>query len=487
MPFLNFKFLTRWNSKCPKRFPHFNLKFMFTSCLQIISILTLLGSSPLHAENRIYIDVGQAQVRKSLMALPPLQFYGKPNAAHLKVGQEIFKALYNDLNVSNYFTFINPSAFLEDTNTIGLKPAPGEANGFHFTSWKTIGAEFLIRAGYQIKDQKTIHLETYLYSVPKAELIFGKIYEGPLSAERKIAHTYANDILEKLTGKKGMYTSKIVVATNKGGGKAKKIYVMDWDGANEKSISNTNTIHISPTWSRDGKKVAYTAYAYHTKQHTTNPDLFVYELATGKRWLVSYRKGMNSGADFFPDGKSLLLTLSVGGTPDIYKIGIDGKHATPLTHGPNKAMNVEPAISPDGKRIAFSSDRSGNPMIYVMPIGGGAAKRITIAGKYNASPAWSPDGKKIAFAGFDKDHFDIFIMNPDGTQMERLTDAKKKNGRPSDNESPSFSPDGRYILFTSNRTGTHQMFIISPDGKNEHQITYDRADYSKPKWSPDLD
>ncbi len=217
-----------------------------------------------------------------------------------------------------------------------------------------------------------------------------------------------------------------------------------------------------------------------------NPDLFVYELKTKRRWLVSYRDGLNTGAEFMNDNQHLLLTLSQRGSADIYKMTLDGKNITPITRGPGSAMNVEPAVSPDSKLIAFSSDRSGKPMIYTMSTSGTDIKRKTFAGHYNATPTWSPDSKKLAFAGFDreKNNFDIFIMNLDGSGLLRLSSARKTNGKWSNNEDPAFSPDGRHILFISDRTGIKQLYMVNIDGSNERRITYDNKFYSKPKWGP---
>ncbi len=437
------------------------------------------------SDSKIYISVGEAKVRKSLLALPAFKYFSASKSkANIQLGDELFKIIYNDLNVSGLFTFIKPAAFLENPQNTSLKPAPGDSKGFKFKNWKTIGAEFLIRGGYKVSGND-LSLEIYVYHVPQAKLIMGKTYEGSKSSVRKIAHAFSNDLMKSLTGKRGMFDTKIVASVSKPPG-SKEIFIMDWDGANPKKITNHKSIAISPAWSTDGNKIAYTAFAYHPKAKTRNADLFLYNIKSGKRWLISYRKGINSGATFLPDEKHLLLTISQTGSPDIFKMTEDGKKLTRITRGPGRSMNVEPAISPDGKTIAFSSDRSGKPMIYTMSVHGGPAKRLTFAGKYNASPTWSPDGKKIAFAGFDKGHFDIFIINANGSGLKRLTKAKKTNGKWANNESPTFSPDGSAIMFTSDRSGTHQLYIVSPDGNNERRITFDRKSYEKPKWSPFL-
>lgn len=436
----------------------------------------------------IYIKIGEAQKKKSLLAFPVFQFSGNAAATpgHQAIGSEIYRVISNNLTVSGYFQFISESAFLEDVTKTGIRPKPTDANGFQFETWRQIGAEFLIRGSYSVAGD-TVTLETYTYHVPKGQLVLGKRYRGGKDAVRRIAHTFSNDLMEALSGVKGMFLSRLTFASDRGGGGFKEIYVMDWDGANVERITNHKSIALSPAWSIDAKRVAYTAFVQRAKSKTRNADMFIYELLTGKRWLVSYRQGINSGAAFSPDNKSLLLTLSQGGTPDIYRMNFEGELMGKITNGPRGAMNVEPAISPDGSKIAFSSDRSGNPMIFIMGSDGSNPKRVTFAGKYNATPSWSPDGKKIAFAGWTAGNFDIFVMNSDGTNMVRLTSAKKPNGKAANNEDPAFSPDGRFVVFASNRTGRNQLYISNVDGTEERRITNDNFNYFKPKWSTNIE
>lgn len=468
-----------------------NFKSLKIFSFAFIAMSLALSSSKLQRRavaDDIYINIGEATVKKSLLAVPPLLYFGtNPSSkTNIETGQELFKVINNDLNVSGFFTLIKPEAFLEDPSKTSLRPAPGDPKGFDFGKWKTIGTEFLIRGGYRVSGSK-VSLEIYLYHVPRATMVLGKTYEGSQSSLRTIAHTFADDAIKALTGKQGMFRTKLVASLQEGGTGNKEIYIMDWDAEDKKKVTEHKSIAISPAWSNNGEKIAYTAFAYHTRAKTRNPDLFVYELATGKRWLVSYRKGSNSGASFLPGDDHILLTLSQSGSPDIFKMTADGKSLTQITKGPRGSMNVEPDYSEKSGRIAFSSDRSGRPMIYTMKMDGTDLKRLTFAGKYNASPSWSPDGKQIAFAGHDKGHFDIFVINADGTGLKRLTSATKSNGQGADNEDPSWSPDGRHIVFVSNRTGLNQIYMISPDGSNERRLTYDRNAYFKPKWSPFLD
>ena len=212
-------------------------------------------------------------------------------------------------------------------------------------------------------------------------------------------------------------------------------------------ITSANAPHLSPSWSRDGRFVTYTSY------EDGNPDLFIYEVATGKKRKLSGRKGMNSGSNWAENGKVIAFTGSVDGDADIYTLGPDGKRFQALIRG--SGLDVDPTFSPNGQWMAFVSGRFGNPHIFLAELkweGDDPArrddKRLTYAGWYNATPSWSPETDKLAFAGYDRDidRCDMFIMSPDGTNLERLTIRVRRQQR------PSWSPNGQMIVFHSNRT-----------------------------------
>lgn len=458
----------------------FLLAFFF-----VISIFTRA-----HAQES-YIKVGEAKSKKTVLAFPYFNNLGSANTGSVTAtAADIYTIVKKDLDLSTYFQILGNAGFLEDPAKTNIKPAPKDPNGFKFEPLKKSGAEFLVRTGYSVINSELV-VEMFLYNVGQANLTVGKKYKAPVGNAKEIGHTMANDILEALTGVRGAFMSKIVATSDRAGGQSKEVYTMTWDGADIEKISNHKSSALSPNWSPDGKKIVYSVFTTFIKKgssSTTNVSLYTYDIPSGKRTLTSYRPGVNSGATFSQDGKSIFLGMSMGsGAADIYRINLNGDIIKRLTTGPAGAINVEPSLNPEGTRIAFSSERGGRPMIYAMDTDGGNVKRLTFDGVYNSSPSWSPDGKKIAFAGQAEDHFDIFVMNADGSGIVRVTSAKKANGKWAHNEDPSFSPDSRYVVYTSNRTGKNQIYISTIDGSEERRVTNDSHNYYKPKWSRNLE
>ncbi len=438
------------------------------------------------ANDSAYINVGQASVKKSLAAIPAMKFMGTPALAksYVKYQKDLEDIIEKDFTVASYFTIQDSKAYLESPDK-GLRPSGVDSDGFDFGAWHSIGTEFLIKTGFNVSGDK-MTLDTYVYDVSRKELIFGRSYNAPLKDLRSVGHKFCNDLIEKLTGKKAFFLTKFIVSrsTSKG---ASEIFMMDWDGANQKQITSSRSIAVSPTWSPNGQFIAYSIFNYHQRIKARNADLYIYDLSKQKGTILSAVKGLNTMASFMPDMSGVVMRISPSnGTSDLYKLSFDGSKKQQLTHGPRGAMNVEPAISPDGKKIAYSSDRSGKAMIYIYDVATQKDTRLTFAGQYNASPAWSPDGSKIAFAGYLDNHFDIYVMDANGKNMKKITSAKKQNGRAANNEDPSFSPDGRMILFRSDRSGEHQLYTSTVDGKSEYRLTFDKHNYSRPQWSPFL-
>ena len=435
---------------------------------------------------RVYINVGQAQVKKSLIALAPLVYEAPVESSkYLQYGDEIFDRIKKNLESSGYFDFIPQSAFIENPLQIGMEPYPEDPKGFQWQNWKILNAEFLMLSRYVV-ERKKIKMSVYVYDVLLRKSLFKKIYTANISQRISLAHFLCNDIIEYLTKKPGIFLTKIAAVRNTSRVK-KEIFLMNWDGSSPRQITYHQSIVMSPSWVPSGKKLAYTAFVYRRSLQGRRASIFLYDFFRKKRKLVSSYHGTNLGADFLPSGRDMLISIpSKAGGLDIFKFSLRRKRFFPIKLGPKGVINVEPAIHPDGKKIAFSSDRSGRVMLYEMDQYGDNLKQLTFVGSYNSSPDWSPDGQSIVFSGYSGGRFDLFLIKDVHGKRKtvRLTTARKSNGRWADNESPSFSPDGRQIVFTSNRTGVYQLYLINVDGTNLRRITFDRYNYKSPKWSP---
>lgn len=438
-----------------------NLSVLFV----LSSVITSSGVSA--AADKPYISVGAAKTKKTVLAFPAIQIKGGASDSAAKT---IKDTVTGDLLFMDLFQFIDSKAFIEPTGA-GLTP-----HLFKMSDWTSIKAEFLLKTALS-SDGKALTLETYLYDTFGAKPILAKRYLGMPSDAKTMAHTFANDVVQALTGSPGIFLTKIAMSCDRGG--KKEIYIMNFDGTEVKQITQHKSIAFAPAWSPDSNRLAYSLYTKR-RNNVKNIDLYQFDFRDSTIRMLSNRSGMNSGAVFHPDGKRIAMTMSFLGSeyeknPEIFMFNPDDHSVTRLTK--SLGFDVDPTFSPDGKQIAFVSSRSGMPMVFKMNIDGSNTQRLTYAGRYNATPSWSPTNHKIAFAGHIDKVFDVFIMNPDGTNIERLT---KSQGN---NEDPYFSPDGNFITFSSNRTGQRNIYVMNLDGSYVKRLTFGLGNCTAPKWS----
>jgi len=429
----------------------------------------LLSSNIAFAQG-LKIDIGKAGSKQSTVAIMNVAGVSKLRKA------DLISQIKKNLGFSTYFRFVNNAT---------VNQLSGNINASQAEAIRKQGVEFLVAPSTATSGKKQL-VQFKVYLLKGLKLALDKTYTTQDLSGVTIANRFSDDFMQALTGKKSIFNTKLVATSDRVGFGWKEIYVMNWDGGKPTRVSYHKASALSPAWSPGGSQIVYSAITIQPQSGVRNANLYIYDFRTKRRSLLSSRPGINSGGTFFPDGKSLLMTLTQSGVPDLFRIGLNGSVIERLTKGPGRTMNVEPDVSPDGKTLAFSSDRSGRPMLYTMSFSNKVPKRLTIAGRYNSAPSWSPDGKKIVFAGWDKKHFDIFTMNADGSALKRMTEKRKRTGKWSNNESPSYSPDGRFISFISNRTGKKEIYIMRSTGGDAVQITNDKYNYYHVKWSPYL-
>ena len=392
--------------------------------------------------------------------------FKKPVVAVYCSSKDVERVILSDLKFSNVFIPLAES----------LYPAnPGTAL---MSEWKVSGADYFISAAQAGSNKKLLELK--VYNLEDGTELLNKTVGKYLEPE-DYAHDISNAAYEKLTGEKGIFKSKIV-AVCKSKDAYKNIYIMDYDGRRAKQITFYKSLCLSPSFSPDGTKIAYTRYLNRRisgKGNLTVQDLYIRNIKSGKEILVSGGAGQNSGATWSPDGKFVAFTYSGAGNPDIYLYDVDKNESQPLVN--DTGLDVEPSFSPDGKFLVFSSSKTGNPELYKMDLETKLMTRLTFNRYYNSSPSWSPDGGLIAFSGLDKpfgsrSYFDIFIINPSATNIERLTIDSGNN------EDPSWSADGRHLVFSSTRNSGSDLYFINSNGFGETRLTSGMYCYS-PDWS----
>jgi TolB protein len=457
---------------------------------KILAALLLLLATFAQAE--VYITVTGANVKRAKLALGTLKSLSGPGDAG--AAQKISAQLRDDLEFMNLFDFIEPQLFanLDVGNDIYK---------LRYPEWVPLQASFVLRVGYRQSGGRTT-LEGVLYDVPGEKRILGKTYTFPSDQVSKMVHSLSEEILTAITGEKGLFNTRVLMACAELKRRAppREIFVSDTDGKNLIQLTSDNTLSLSPSWSPDGRLIAYSQYEFRSvngKRQKVQA-LKTHDLRTGKRRVISARKGVNSGAGWSPDGRQIAATLSYTGRPEIYLFDPEGTgNPFPLsrniqwrkisggfqTESVNNLLDVEPSWSPDGKKIVLSSARTGHPMIYIVDLGSKQATQLTFAGTYNASPSWSPRGDKILFAAqrLAEGNFDLYMIDTDGNNLSRITAGESRRVN---SENPSWAPTGRHFAFANNADGHYGVYISTLDGKVRRRISPTGKDCKNPAWSP---
>jgi TolB protein len=411
------------------------------------------------ADQYEYIDISNPFLRKIPLAVPLFKNVTGSEAED-RLSKSSVQLLVSSLAYTGYFKVLDSGAFLFDPTKDGVLTPQ-----INFTNWTVIGAELLITGLFEVNDER-LSVELRLFDTFKNKRILGKKYAGQPADQRKIIHRFCSEVIQYLTGHKGMFASKIAFVSNGSGNK--EIYSCEFDGYSPQQVTRNHEITLFPAWSSDGRYLAYTSYK------NGKPDLFIKNLAEMQEVSVA-EKGINITPAWVPGKFELAAALSFSGDQEIYLLTGSGKIIKRLTR--MRGSDISPSWSPDGKKIAFVSTRSGNPQIYIKDLVSGKARRLTYKGNYNTQPNWSARGDKITYSSLVNGRNNIFVIDVEGFEPLQLT---HESG---DNEAPSWSPDGSMIAFSSNREGPFRIYVMTAFGTDQRRLLILKGEQTNPKWS----
>ncbi len=338
-----------------------------------------------------------------------------------------------------------------------------------FAEWRSLPVDALAAGSVTRLADGRFDVRFKLWDVVKGNVIAGHSSAVEAGDLRLAAHRISDAIYEKLTGVKGVFSTRIAFVT-KGAGRF-TLRVADADGENWQVAANSNEPIISPAWSPDGKQLAYVSF------DKKKPVVVTQDVASGARREVANFRGSNSAPAWSNDGQMLAVTLSRDTGSQLYLVDRSGNIVRRLTT--SNAIDTEPAFAPDGVGVYFVSDRGGGPQIYRTTVSGGNAERITFGGAYNISPAISPDGRTLAYISRQGGGYKLYTLDLSaaGAQPQALTDS-------SDDESPSFAPNGKLIIYATRAGGRDVLMTTTLDGKIKATLPSPAGDLREPVWGP---
>jgi TolB protein len=383
----------------------------------------------------------------------------------------IAQVLWDDLSFEREYDMIPRDTY----KTIDVTPS---AETIAFDRWRELGADGVVK-GTVRKTGNTFQVEMRLFNVRARAVALGRVYDNvSVRNPRAAAHTISDEIHQTQSGLRGVARTKLTFISDRDNERVvdtvetrngKEVYVTDYDGANQTRVTTSRRLNITPSWSPDGRSIAYSSYI------RIQPQVIVSNVYQGTRETITDEKTGAYMPVFSPDGSRIAFMSQRDGNSEIYIMNRDGSNPRRLTN--HSAADSTPTWSPAGTQIAFTSDRSGTPQIWLMDTDGLNVRRLTFGESWADRATWSPAPfNEIAYSARSGPGFDIRVYDVASGQIRTLTDGAGTN------ESPAFSPNGRHIAFSSSRLGKVHIFTIARDGRNIRQITRS-GNNTFPNWS----
>ncbi|MEP4198755.1 MAG: Tol-Pal system beta propeller repeat protein TolB [Aliishimia sp.] len=392
--------------------------------------------------------------------------FASENPSSAQMGSDLARVIAADLSGTGLFREIPSDAYISQFTDFA---APVSYN-----DWKAINAQAMVAGAVSVNGNQ-VNVKFRLYDIVSGqEMGEGLQFNGTTDGWRRMAHKVSDAVYSRITGESGYFDTRVVFVSESGakGNRAKRLAIMDYDGANVQYLTDSRAIVLAPRFSPSGDRVLYTSY------ETGFPKIYVLNVGSvSKRVLESAQGTMSFAPRFSPDGSRVVYSLAQGGNTDLYSMNVGSGQATRLTSAPS--IETAPSFSPDGSQIVFESDRSGTQQLYIMSASGGEARRISSGDGRYGTPVWSPRGDLVAFTKQNRGRFHIGVMRVDGTRERLLTSSFLDEG-------PTWAPNGRVLMFhreTQGATGRSTLYSVDITGRALRPVrTPDGG--SDPSWGP---
>lgn len=295
-----------------------------------------------------------------------------------------------------------------------------------------------------------------------------KSWRQPQDEARRLAHVIADELVEAVTGQKGIASTRIVMVGDRTG--RKELYLCDADGGGLFQLTPDKSVSVSPAWSPDAEQIVYTGYL------KGFPDLYRITLQSGDRDRIAGYPGLNTGGAYSPDGTRMAIILSRDGNPELYVKNLENGRLTRLTRT-GRGNESSPSWSPDGRRIVYVSDTSGRPQLYILSASGGQPERLTARGSENVAPDWGANGW-IAYTSRIGGRYQVMMIQPDSLDIRQVSTGF------ADWEDPSWAPNGRHVVCSRRSGSKSELYILDTQGDAPIPLKLDSGNWFSPAWSP---